>query len=71
MKVTFRGVEYELTDEEQDALAAFGPDVADGSMTEDEAVECVLVPREDNGRASRAEQHARYLDCGPQAWDDR
>jgi hypothetical protein len=21
--------------------------------------------------ASRAEQHARYLDCGPLAWDDR
>jgi len=21
--------------------------------------------------ASRAEQHARYLDCGPGAWDDR
>lgn len=21
--------------------------------------------------ASRAEQHARYLDCGPNAWDDR
>lgn len=21
-------------------------------------------------RASREEQHARYLDCGPQAWDD-
>lgn len=23
------------------------------------------------GYASRAEQHARYLDCGPGAWDDR
>ena len=22
-------------------------------------------------RASREEQHGRYLDCGPQAWDDR
>jgi hypothetical protein len=22
-------------------------------------------------KATRAEQHARYLDCGPQAWDDR
>ena len=22
-------------------------------------------------RASRAEQRARYIDCGPQAWDDR
>lgn len=22
-------------------------------------------------RASRAEQHARYLDAGPQNWDDR
>jgi|HubBroStandDraft_2_1064218.scaffolds.fasta_scaffold02174_5 hypothetical protein len=21
--------------------------------------------------ASRAEQHARYIDCGPAAWDDR
>lgn len=21
--------------------------------------------------ASRAEQHARYIDCGPSAWDDR
>jgi hypothetical protein len=21
--------------------------------------------------ASRSEQYARYLDCGPQAWDDR
>lgn len=21
--------------------------------------------------ASRADQHARYIDCGPQAWDDR
>lgn len=21
--------------------------------------------------ASRDEQHARYLDCGPNAWDDR
>jgi len=21
--------------------------------------------------ASREEQHGRYLDCGPQAWDDR
>lgn len=21
--------------------------------------------------ASREEQHARYIDCGPQAWDDR
>lgn len=21
--------------------------------------------------ASRAEQHARYIDCGPGAWDDR
>jgi hypothetical protein len=21
--------------------------------------------------ASRAEQRARYIDCGPQAWDDR
>jgi hypothetical protein len=21
--------------------------------------------------ASPAEQHARYIDCGPQAWDDR
>ena len=21
--------------------------------------------------ASREEQHARYLDCGPQNWDDR
>lgn len=21
--------------------------------------------------ASREEQYARYLDCGPQAWDDR
>jgi hypothetical protein len=21
--------------------------------------------------ASRAEQHARYIDCGPQNWDDR
>jgi hypothetical protein len=22
-------------------------------------------------KASREEQHARYIDCGPQAWDDR
>jgi RecJ-like exonuclease len=22
-------------------------------------------------KASREEQHGRYLDCGPQAWDDR
>lgn len=22
-------------------------------------------------KASREEQHARYLDCGPGAWDDR
>jgi hypothetical protein len=22
-------------------------------------------------KASRAEQHARYIDCGPAAWDDR
>jgi hypothetical protein len=22
-------------------------------------------------QASREEQHARYIDCGPQAWDDR
>ena len=21
--------------------------------------------------ATRAEQHGRYIDCGPQAWDDR
>lgn len=21
--------------------------------------------------ASREEQHARYIDCGPQAWDDQ
>ena len=21
--------------------------------------------------ASRSEQHARYIDCGPQAWDDQ
>lgn len=21
--------------------------------------------------ATREEQHARYIDCGPQAWDDR
>jgi hypothetical protein len=21
--------------------------------------------------ASREEQHARYIDCGPQAWDDK
>lgn len=27
----------------------------------------VPVPR----HATRAEQHARYIDCGPQAWDDR
>ncbi len=22
-------------------------------------------------QAMREEQHARYIDCGPQAWDDR
>jgi hypothetical protein len=22
-------------------------------------------------RASREDQHARYIDCGPQNWDDR
>jgi hypothetical protein len=27
-------------------------------------------PREEKV-ASREVQHARYLDCGPQAWDDR
>jgi len=27
--------------------------------------------RPNTRRASRAEQHARYIDCGPQAWDDR
>ena len=24
----------------------------------------------DQEHASREEQHGRYLDCGPQAWDD-
>lgn len=24
-----------------------------------------------NQHASREEQHARYIDCGPLAWDDR
>lgn len=24
-----------------------------------------------NRIASREEQHARYIDCGPQAWDDK
>lgn len=27
--------------------------------------------RKERQLASREEQHARYLDCGPQAWDDR
>jgi hypothetical protein len=29
-------------------------------------------PRKVSARyASREEQHARYIDCGPAAWDDR
>jgi hypothetical protein len=34
---------------------------------------CAETPRDSRGEsiASRDEQHARYIDCGPAAWDDR
>jgi hypothetical protein len=28
-------------------------------------------PAKHNASAPRAEQHARYIDCSPAAWDDR
>ncbi len=32
-----------------------------------EVVDQFISPR----TASRSEQHARYIDCGPASWDDR
>lgn len=49
--------------------ARYRPDIfTDPNYWTDEPVE----PEEPEGDyASREEQRARYLECGPQAWDDR
>lgn len=40
--IWYKGHSYLISDAANDALADFGPDVADGSMTEDEAVATIL-----------------------------
>lgn len=40
--VLYKGIGWELTDEEYDALGDYGPEVASGKMSEDEAVYTVL-----------------------------
>lgn len=37
----------------------------------DQLIKVARAPRRRKNVASREEQHARYLDCGPSAWDDR
>jgi hypothetical protein len=35
------------------------------------AGQCKACAEPQAPKASREEQNARYIDCGPQAWDDR
>jgi len=64
MTITYQGRRIRLTEAEENALADFGADVAAGDMTDDEAVEIILEARAEY-------RNGLYLDCGPQAWDDR
>ena len=32
---------------------------------------CKRCTEPEHNMATREEQHARYIDCGPQAWDDK
>lgn len=58
-----------LPDDGEDEEYAFGG----GAAADNHAEEIAERANDSAGsrKASRAEQHERYLDCGPQAWDDR